>query len=140
MGGRGTSTYTSERLQEHERHANGHTVAHTLLKKFHELCLLAEVIGTTLFHLRSYLAHLMLNVRMRRIKASDLGQNSLSSVKVVSSSFPSGAFRAPCDTQEKEKTGDELYCERHCPLGCSIDIDCSIAGVVDPEAQHTTAL
>lgn len=82
------ATYTCERLQEHESKTDGHAVAHALLKQLLELSLLAHAVSTALFNLSADLAHLVLDVRVGRIKVAKLRQDLLSSFEVVTTGKP----------------------------------------------------
>jgi hypothetical protein len=93
--------YACEALQEHESETDGHAVSDTLLKQLLELCLLAHLVGTAFLNLSADLAHLVLDVCMRRGKVSDAGQNSLSTVEVISSGQPSWRLGTPGDTKKK---------------------------------------
>jgi hypothetical protein len=93
--------YACEALQEHESETDGHAISDTLLEQLLELCLLAHLVGTAFLNLSADLAHLVLDVCMRRGEVSDAGQNSLSTVEVVSSGQPSWRLGAPGDTKKK---------------------------------------
>lgn len=87
---------------------------------------------------------------MGRVEVTDLGQDPFGSVKVVTAGQPTcivlapgfsqpdllltRRFGAPRNTEEKEETGDELDCEGNDPLSLSLDVNGSIAGVINPEA------
>ena len=82
------SAYSREALQEHKSKTNGHAVSNTLLEELLELRLLAHAVCTALLYLDTDLAHLALDVRMRRIQVTKLRQDPFSSIKVVAAGQP----------------------------------------------------
>jgi hypothetical protein len=87
-------TYSCEALQEHESETDGHAVPYALLEEFLELRFLAHTVGTAFLDLCSDLAHLMLDVCMRRVKVTKLCQDPFSSIEVVTSGQPTWALLA----------------------------------------------
>lgn len=83
-------TYSCEALQEHQSKANSHTISYALLEKLLELRLLAHAISATLLYLCADLAHLMLDIGVRRVKITKLCQDLFSSFKIVATGQPSG--------------------------------------------------
>jgi hypothetical protein len=65
------TTYACEGLQEHESKTDGHAVAHALLEQLLELGLLAHAVGTALLDLCANFAHLMLDVCVGRVEATN---------------------------------------------------------------------
>ena len=74
------------------------------------------MVGTALFNLSADLAHLMLDVCVVSIQATNLGQDGLCPIKVVATSFPARRLWAPCDTKEKKQTRNKVNGERNDPL------------------------
>ena len=81
-------TYTSEGLQEHESKTDGHAVTYALLEQLFELGLLAHAVGTALLNLSADLAHLVLDVCVRRVEVAELRQDLFSPFEVVTTGQP----------------------------------------------------
>jgi hypothetical protein len=93
-------------LHEHESKANRHAVANALLEQLYEMRFLALPVGTASLDLRADLAHLMMNVRMRAVKAANVAQDPLSPLKIVIFGQVPRRFRTPSDSEKQQDTGN----------------------------------
>jgi hypothetical protein len=132
--------HASEGLEEHERKSNRHTIPNTLLEQLHELRFLGQVVSTALFDLAANLGHFVLDICVLGRQVAYFGENRFRAVEVVVARFPAGGLGTPRYAQEKEKAGDELDSKRYNPLRLTLHINRPVARIIDPEAQHATAL
>ncbi|KAI1008871.1 hypothetical protein LB504_001321 [Fusarium proliferatum] len=136
----GNDVDTSETLQKHESHTDTHAVTHALLEKLLELLLLTHLVRTALLNLRTNIAHLPANILMLRRKTSNLSENLLRRLKVITTCQPARRLRTPKHTERKAQTRKKLHRQRDNPLCLCVNVDGAVSSVVDPEAKHTAAL